>query len=221
MGRNLAKRLAQEAIQQDRPLEWFEELYSQATDSGSSLIPWADARPNPNLVEWLDREGTEAKGRSALVVGCGLGDDAEELGRRGFAVTAFDISKSAVAMACRRFPDSPVEYSVANLLSPPPGFSGKFDFVQETYTLQVMPRAMRPAAIERIASFVAPGGTLLVIARARDDSEGLGDMPWPLSRAELSYVLECGLEQSSFEDYFDSEMPPVRRFRATYRCRYS
>ena len=57
-------------------MAWFEELYAQVESSGRSVVPWADLEANPNLVAWLDREQLDGAGKSALVVGCGLGDDA-------------------------------------------------------------------------------------------------------------------------------------------------
>ena len=209
--------MARAAIERGQPLDWFEELYAEASIAGLSVVPWADLKPNPNLLEWLDREGAGRAGNSALVVGCGLGDDAEELARRGFGVTAFDISSSAVAMARRRFPASAVDYAVADLFYPPAGWNEGFDLVQEAYTLQVLPAETRLRAVERISSFVAPGGILLVIARGRDADQPAGELPWPLTRAEARLPLECGFEELSFEDYLDSEVPLVRRFRATFR----
>ena len=188
-----------------------------AESSGVEVIPWADLKPNPNLVRWLDRERFEGVGKRSLVVGSGLGDDAEELVRRGSKVTAFDVSQSAIAMANARFPNSEVEYKVADLMRSPATWAGSFDFVFEAFTLQVLPPELREAATASIASFVAPRGCLLLITRARDAVENPGEMPWPLSRQELSPIEDSGLELVEFEDYLDDESPPVRRFRATYR----
>ncbi len=215
--RQTARRLAQSAVERGEPLAWFEELYSRADSADVSVVPWADLEPNPNLVQWLDREALEGAGRRALVVGCGLGDDAEELDRRGFAVTAFDISASAIELAMRRFPSTRVAYQADDLFHPPAAWSGGYDLVHEAYTLQVLPVELRPAAMRRLAAFVAEGGTLLVIARAREAGEPLDQMPWPVAQAELSLLGRCGLEEHSFEDYLDAEKPPVRRFRARYR----
>ena len=198
-------------------MAWFEELYAQVESSGLSVVPWADLEPNPNLVAWLDRECADGKGKSALVVGCGLGDDAEELSRRGFRVTAFDVSGSAIAIAAKRFPSSAVEYAAADLFQPPVDWTGRYDLVYEAYTLQVLPRGLRRNAPGQLARFVAPSGKLLLIARARDDAEDPGELPWPLTLTELDAVTGFGLERIAIEDYFDDEVPPVRRFRAVYR----
>lgn len=198
-------------------MAWFEELYAQVESSGLTVVPWADLEPNPNLLAWLDREQVDGAGKSALVVGCGLGDDAEELSRRGFQVTAFDVSGSAIAIVAKRFPDSAVEYLAADLFQPPTDWTGKYDLVHEAYTLQVLPCTLRQTALGQLARLVAPNGNLLLIARARDDAEDPGELPWPLTRAELDAVTGFGLESVAIEDYFDDEVPPVRRFRAVYR----
>ena len=211
--RTRARALAQQALAKQQPLEWFETLYREAA-SGTAVVPWADLIPNPHLVEWLDRHPNLAG--SALDVGCGLGDNAEELARRGWRVTAFDISATAVAQAQARFADSPVEYGVGDLLRPPPAWAGHFDLVAETYTLQVLPAPIRGAAMASLRQLVRPGGTLLVIARGREADEPAGAMPWPLTRAELEQIATAELRLHSLEDFADNEDPPVRRLRATF-----
>lgn len=214
--RAFARELAAESISRGKPLDWFETLYRHA-DGDESVVPWADMTVNPNLTTWLERNRIEGPGRKALVVGCGLGDDAEALASLGFQVTAFDISETCIEWCQRRFPDSLVEYSVADLFSPPSSWHRAFDFVLETYTLQVLPNDLRKMAICQIATFVATDGTLLVISRGRNEGDNPGKMPWPLMRSELVKLKGCGLKAANFEDYVDSEDPPVRRFRVEYR----
>lgn len=216
--RAIAREIAHQHLNAGDPVGWFEDLYSRAGED-TSIIPWADLKPNPHLIQWLDQNPSFGSGL-ALQVGCGLGDDAEELAQRGFKTTAFDISATAIARTRARFPNSPVSYLVADLFSAPGEWRGKFDLVLESYTLQVLPPDLRADAIEAIASFVAPGGTLLVIARGREPNEPRGRMPWPLTRGELALFQGWGLKETSFEDYMDNEQPPVRRFRATYSRRY-
>lgn len=198
-------------------MAWFEELYAKAESNGLAVVPWADLEPNPNLVSWLNQEHVNGAGKRALVVGCGLGDDAEELRRRGFQVTAFDVSPSAIALAAKRFPTSEVEFVAADLFQPPESWTRRFDLVHEAYTLQVLPRGLRPKAVSQLAGFVSPDRILLMIARARDEADEPGEMPWPLTRTELEAASRSGLERVSFEDYLDDERPRVRRFRAAYK----
>jgi SAM-dependent methyltransferase len=214
--RTTARDIAQRHLASGDALGWFEDLYSQAAGD-VAIIPWADLIPNSNVINWLDQHQVAGTGREALKIGCGLGDDAEELARRGFRTTAFDISASAIAWCRRRYPQSPVSYVVEDLFRAPIEWRGKFDFVLESYTLQVLPPYLRREAINHIAAFVAPHGTLLVVSRGREPDEPQGEMPWPLTKDELTDFLKLGLKEVSFEDYVDDEDPPVRRFRVAYR----
>ena len=214
--RTLARRLADESLAKGDPLGWFEALY-QAAGENLALIPWADLTFNPHLAAWLAANPRDWAGRRALVVGCGLGDDAEELARRGAKVTAFDVSPKAIEWCRRRFASSPVDYQVANALSLPDAWHGAFDLVVEIYTLQALPPGPRAVASAELAAALAPGGTLLVVARGREPNEDPGSAPWPLVKSELDAFTSHGLVAETFEDFLDNEQPPVRRFRATYR----
>jgi len=217
-GRNraTARELSQRYIANGDPMGWFEVLYATA-ESDLSIIPWADLAPNPNLVSWLEQQDMDGAGHNALEIGCGLGDDAEELSRRGFDTTAFDISPTAISLCCRRFPKSTVRYIVADLFKTPGQWVNRFDFVLESYTLQVLPSNLRKRAIRHMASFVAPSGIIVVIARGREPGEPEGQMPWPITRQEMATFKDVGLTELNFDDYMDNEMPPVYRFRATYQ----
>lgn len=210
-----AREIAIKHLSAGDALGWFEDLYLLA-DGDPSIIPWADLVPNPNLVSWLDANKVNGKGRSALKIGCGLGDDAEELARRGFETTAFDISKTAISWCRKRFPRSSVNYLTMDLFQTPQEWEQRFDFVLESYTLQVLPPYPRNEAARVISRFVRTGGQLLVIARGRDPGEDEGQMPWPLLRSELDGFRKQGLREVMFENYMDREHPPVRRFRVLY-----
>jgi SAM-dependent methyltransferase len=208
--RTRARELAKDFIQRGDPLGWFEPLYEEARTNWS-LVPWADLVPNPHL------HAIDSRGKRALKVGCGFGDDAEQLAAWGFEVVAFDISPTAVSLCRERFRSSAVEYVVADLFSAPSSWMGQFDFVLESYTLQVLPAERRREAIERICSFVGARGSLLAIARGREESDVPGEMPWPLTEVEFAWFEAAGLMRESWEDFMDTEMPPVRRFRACYK----
>lgn len=214
--RSTVQNLAQQYIEAGKPTAWFEVLYSQA-NKDEKLIPWADMRPNHNLVQWLDDHNIQNPGKTALVIGCGLGDDAEELSKRGFNVTAFDISPSAIEWCKQRFPDSLVNYQVADLLNPSSEWDQSFDFILESYTLQSLPTAVSNQAIDIIANFLSAQGTLLIICRGRNPEEKLEKVPYPLTKNDLMKFVDLGLSLVNFEDYFDHLDPqPTRRFRITF-----
>ena len=165
--------MAAEGLAQGDATGWFERFYQQAGGDWDR-VPWADLRPNPYLVAWLRTFGASPTRKRCLVVGCGLGDDAEALASAGFEVTAFDISPTAIAAAQRRFPRSGVDYVVADILQPPPAWTAAFDLIFEAFTLQALPPEPRHAAIGSMASLVAPGGRIFVLCRAREASEPAG-----------------------------------------------
>jgi SAM-dependent methyltransferase len=163
---------------------WFERLYA-AAETGDAVVPWDRGGPNPFLAQWVRERDLHGAGRRALVIGTALGDDAELLAARGYAVTAFDVAPTAIEAARRRFPGSPVDYRVADLLDLPEEWREAFDLVAECITVQALPIAWRDRAIEAIASTVAPGGTLVVVS-GRHEGDGPRDgPPWPLTREEL------------------------------------
>jgi SAM-dependent methyltransferase len=172
----------------------FEEIYAQA---GNDLteIPWATLQPMPALVSWLDRQ-PPAAGQRALVVACGLGDDAEEVSRRGYRVTAFDLVPAAIAHCRARFPGSAVDYQVADVFRLPGQWQRAFDLVVEIRTLQSLPVAERAAAAASIAGTVAPGGRVFVHGLARRDDEPPGHRPWPLSPRDLTAFTRAGLAET-------------------------
>ena len=216
MSRVRARELAEKFLERGDAKGWFEALYAEA-DGGAGRIPWADLVPNPHLISWLGENDARGEGRRALIIGCGLGDDAELLAARGFDVTAFDISATAIKWSRRRYPNSKVDYLVADLFELPVEWREAFNLVVEVNTFQVLPGELRPAAISSMVNCVTPGGSLLVIARGREPNDDPGSMPWPLTVSDLEPFAQSGLELISFEDFFDQEGPPVRRFRVQYR----
>ena len=210
-------RLAAASLAAGDATGWFEQLYAQA-QTGAAEVPWDRPEPSPLLVDWARRARPAGAGRRALVVGSGPGRDAEFVAGLGFATTAFDIAETAIRVARQRHPDSPVDYRVADLLAPPPAWAQAFDLVVECNTVQALPRSQRERATAAVASFVAPGGTLLVVAAAAT-AWGEEGPPWPLTRAELSAFAAGGLTEVSVERLPGVEGPFVERWRALFTRR--
>ncbi|MGK7876746.1 MAG: class I SAM-dependent methyltransferase [Xenococcaceae cyanobacterium] len=209
------KLLAAESLRQSDPSGWFEVLYTEANDNAEQ-VPWARLSIHPYLQDWLDCYTVSGDAPSALVIGCGLGDDAEALAQWGFKVTAFDISPTAIAWCQKRFPDSSVTYLVADLFALDPSWHRAFDFVFESRNIQALPLSVRPKAIKSIGQLVAVGGTLLVITRVRETEAEPDGPPWPLSDFELAQFQELGLKEIRRDTFFDGDNDSVKKLRIEY-----
>ncbi|GAA4700720.1 Methyltransferase domain-containing protein [Promicromonospora umidemergens] len=179
------------------PTGWFERLWASAKD-GDVTMPWDRYEPHPALATWAGTPGLGTASGTAVVVGCGLGADAEHLSRLGYATTAFDISPTAVAAARDRNPDSAVTYAVGDLLDLPHEWTGAFDLVVEIYTVQAVNRSVRAGLTAGVRSLVAPGGTLLAVQAIGEPGDDDGP-PWPLTRPEIEAFGAEGLSALSIE----------------------
>ena len=195
-------------------LRTFEEIYVQAGQDFTA-IPWAALAPPPALVAWLDRQPPPA-GDPALIIGCGLGDDAEEAARRGYQVTAFDLSPTAIGHCRDRFPGSAVDYLVADLFQLPAGWAARFALVVEIRTLQSLPLSQRAEASAAMTATVRPGGRVFVHCLGRDDDEVPATRPWPVSRRELGGFAAAGLKETEFAD-----QPATPRNERTFTAVYT
>ena len=198
------------------PCGWCDQVYRDAAGDVRAVF-WADLVPNPYLISWLEDHSSASDKLRAITVGCGVGDDAEALAAYGYEVTAFDISPAALELCRKRYPDSRVNYVVADLLDHPQNWAHGFDLVFECNTIQVLPGEYRLRALNSIAGMVAPGGTALISCRSRDTGEKEDAFPLPLDRPEIDGFIRAGLREESFVVYDDDQDPPVQHFFARYR----
>ena len=139
--------------------------------------------PNPSLVA----ETAALQAGRALDVGCGPGADALWLASRGWHVTAVDVSSTALRRARDRARTSGHEVAAridwvhADLTGWDPG-EARFDLVTSHYVQVPGPPQ---DLFRRLASWVAPGGTLLVVGHDSahpeqdDGTRKHGDHPHP------------------------------------------
>lgn len=204
-------------------VEYFEARYAEAAGDPTQL-PWIDRRPNPALVTWLNVIAPSLLrcGARVCVVGCGLGDDARELMRRGYDVIAFDCSPTAIRWAQSLDPMNKAAYVVADLFDMPPRWQHRFDLVVEINTLQSLPPDHRENAMQPMEKLVTKHGHLLVICREAAHPVSFEDgPPWEITKQELLAMAEAaGLAPSEEISRFeDDETPPVRRMRALFQRR--
>ncbi|HET9422112.1 MAG TPA: methyltransferase [Nocardioides sp.] len=195
-----ADELAGEAIGRGEPTAWFDRLYAEGV-AGDISVPWDRDDPNPQLAEWAESVALDGAGRGAVVVGCGLGADAEYVASRGFDTTAFDIAPAAIEEVRRRRPESAVAYRVDDLLDLSPDLVGRFDLVVEVFTLQALPDPPRADAAEAVVGLVAPGGRLVAVA-FRDDGSGAAPQgpPFPLGRRFMERLGSGALELARLDE---------------------
>lgn len=175
----------------------YVEIYAEA-DRGGRAAPWDREGPHSHLRHWVERSGVRGDGRTAIVVGCGYGGDAAHLASLGFRTTGFDFVAEAVDEARRRHAEAGLDLRVADLFALPAEWAGAFDLVYESLTIQSISPDRRADATAAVASLVAPGGTLVVVASALDEGEVTGP-PWPLNRADIDRFTEHGLEPVSID----------------------
>ncbi|GIJ76946.1 class I SAM-dependent methyltransferase [Micromonospora phaseoli] len=178
--------------------------------------PAAHDAPSPQLVA----EVTDLAAGTALDAGCGRGTDAVWLARRGWQVTAIDVSPTAVRaaeeFAARQAPEvAPrISWTVADLTVWEP--AQQYDLVVSQYVHPDMPFGQ---FVARLARAVAPGGALLVVGHDHADhhsaahapqrasidldtvTAALTDAMWEVRVAESrTRLLAPGASRTSFHD---------------------
>jgi len=181
--------------------DWFEDLYANSGND-TSKIPWSDLQGNSYLQEWIERQDmTSYRNKSVLIVGCGIGGDAELLSHYFGKVSAFDVSPSAIKWVKEKYYNSKINYYTADLFDKKALFhtEGPYDFIFEAYTIQALPQNLQFSAMKIISKLVAKGGELLVICDGRKNNEEGFTMPHPLSKDDLA-TFEKQLTMASFEE---------------------
>ena len=199
-------------IRQKEASSWFEELYRENFEN-SDAIPWAKMKVNPFLEEYLEYNIGEGK---ALVVGCGLGDDALALSEAGFDVTAIDISESAILWCNKRFDGFGIDFCVQDVFELPPEMIGAYDFVFEALTIQSLPLEFRNKIITAISSLLSPKGKILVVANGKREGEKFDGPPWPLEMNELKLFGMKALRELEFSIFEEETALSTLKFRALY-----
>ncbi len=151
--------------------QYWDQVWS-GSGEGAQAAAMASSPPNPHLV----REVAGLRPGTALDAGCGGGAEAIWLASTEWEVTAVDIAAEALAHATRRAAAADIggriDWRRADLSTWEP--EARFDLVTTHYA---HPSGPQLDFYERLAGWVAPGGTLFIVGhlhRGGDHHDGPG-----------------------------------------------
>ncbi len=147
------------------PREFFEDVYEGVYDE---TPPWDVGGPQPALIELLDEHPPVSP---VLDVGCGSGDLAIALARRGLEVTGVDFVELAIDQARRKAAALPADvaarlaFEVADALHPS-RLGRKFGAVVDSGFLHLFDAGDRDRFADDLALALGPRGRYYLLAFA-------------------------------------------------------
>jgi cyclopropane fatty-acyl-phospholipid synthase-like methyltransferase len=131
---------------------WEERYQQQAVET----MPWFYPELDDDLRQALDQLGLRTG--NALDLGTGPGTQAIQLARRGFDVTATDLSASAIRLAREKAEaqDLTITWQQDDILST--GLAGSFDLIFDRGCFHVLPAERRGDYVATVAGLLKPGG---------------------------------------------------------------
>lgn len=190
----------------------WETLYRE---EAPETLPWYSPELDHDLVKALTENGIT--GGRVLDLGAGPGTQAIELARRGFEVTATDVSESAVRRASEAASREgvAVRFIVDDILNS--SLTGPFDLVFDRGCFHVLPPNKRPVYVERVARLIDPGHSLFLKGFSEEETREGG--PHRFSPVELDACFKNHFKVLSIcRTQFDgTEEPPPKALFAVMR----
>ncbi len=181
----------------------FDDEYWSQIWQGDRAEAMATTEANPHLAT----EVRDLTPGTALEAGCGAGAEAIWLARHGWQVTAADIAQAALDRAAERAAAEGVagrvQWVKADLSTWEP--DTHYDLVTTHYAHPAIPQL---EFYDRLASWVAPGGTLLIVGHLHQDAAGgaghghgheHGDNQPPASASATAATITARLAPASWE----------------------
>ena len=144
--------------------EW-ENIYQNKS------VPWDVGEPEPYLVKFIGKRNL--KPCSAIDLGCGTGNEAIFLAKKGFKVTGVDISELAIQEARKRAENAAVkvDFIVSDIADLK--IKNKFGFAFDRACFHFIRPETRQKYIEFLKHSLVPGGFfLLIISSDKETAKG-------------------------------------------------
>src|SRR5687767_11058196 len=166
--------------QRDPPRGGWEELYRNANPD---QLPWFTTKLDEDFERALKQFDVAPDHGPVMDLGTGPGTAAIELARRGFQVTALDVSASAIDMARRRAGDigAKIEWIVNDLFQK--SWDEHFRLVYDRGVYHSLNGDERNRYPDVVASWLRPGGFLMIKTFSTDEPGTWG--PHRVPRREL------------------------------------
>lgn len=154
-----------------------------------TVIPWDIGGPQPAIVE-LEEAGEITD--PVLEAGCGLGENALFLARRGHRVTAFDAAPAAIEGNRRKATerDTSVEFLVSDATTLD-GITGRFRTVVDSALLHCLDEAQRRAYLTALHRVCEPGARLHILCFSDAMPDGFPG-PFTFSENDLRHDIVDG-----------------------------
>jgi len=182
---------------------FFENVYKNASEN-LDKIPWATFDANEYLQDFFKNK-EKVTNKKALVIGCGLGDDAQFLTKMGYIVDAIDISPTSIKLAKQRFDNKNINFSVEDIFELPSNMINNYDFVYEGLTIQSIDPKHRIQLIEIISSLNNDNGELLLYTNYQEDIDTFGGPPWPLYKRDLALFLDYDYKLEDYKEEYETK----------------
>jgi SAM-dependent methyltransferase len=135
-----------------RGADWWDDFYADRDRN----IPFFVAKPDENLVSYLDRDLVRP-GR-ALDLGCGPGRNASYLAAKGFMVDAVDLSATAVAWARERAGGADIRFIEGDAFAL--DLDGPYDLIYDSGCFHHLAPHRRVSYLALLDRHLARGGHL-------------------------------------------------------------
>lgn len=146
----------------------------------------------------------------ALDMGCGVGEHACYLAKKGFNVIAIDISEKAISLAKERCPgDNPI--FITHDIFELDKLGKTFDFVYEISILHNINPADRILYVKKVGSVLETGGKFMVCCFSKDDPifEGKEELYVPEFNNTMYPLTEVDLRSLFSKDFLIEKIQKV------------